>query len=58
MKEIAIHCSIYIKSLDGWNEDNTDDEALKLLEDIRSSSVVSGGWNFEYQVYDSEVREV
>jgi hypothetical protein len=58
MKELAIHCSIYVRSPDGWNEDNLDNDALKILEDINFASGCSGGWNFEYQVYDTEINDI
>lgn len=58
MKELAIHCTIYVQSPDGWNEDNLDFEADDVINDIQQASVTHGGWDFDWQIYDSEVRDV
>lgn len=56
MKELAIHCTIYVQNPDGWNEDNPDSEAYDVLDTVRTASNKSGSWDFDFQVYDAEVR--
>lgn len=58
MKELAIHCSIYIQSPDGWNEDDLDDDAYKALDAIRTASSLPGGWDFDFQIYDTNINDV
>lgn len=57
MKELAIHCTVYINGEDGWNEDNPMVDAAKAIEDIKFASVTNGCWDFDWQIYDAEVRE-
>ena len=56
MKELAIHCTIYVQDPDGWNEDNPNEDAENVLMDIQHVSAVNHGWDFNWQIYDSEVR--
>lgn len=58
MKELAIHCTIYVQSPDGWNEDDLDFEADDVINDIQQASVTHGGWDFDWQIYDYEVRDL
>lgn len=57
MKELAIHCSIYVQNSDGWNENDPDSDAYNVLDAFKTTSVMSGGWGFDFQVYDTEVRD-
>ncbi len=58
MKELAILCSIYVQSPDGWNEDDLISDSEKVLEALQTTSARQGGWPFEFQVYDAEMRDV
>ena len=54
MKELAIHCSIYLQNEDGWNEDSPDDDAEKVLKFISEMQPE----HFDWQIYEAEVRDV
>ncbi len=58
MKELAIQCTIYVQNPDGWNEDNPEDDAFKVLQTVENVSTINGSWSFEWQIYDAEIREV
>ena len=57
MKELAIHCTIYVQNEYGWNEDNPDENASKYLDFLRLLAN-DHDYSFDYQIYDSEVRDV
>lgn len=57
MKELAIHCTIYAQNEDGWNEDNPNENAGSYLDFLKSLAY-DYDHNFDYQIYDSEVRDV
>ena len=57
MKELAIHCTIYVQNEYGWNKDNPDENASKYLDFLRLLAN-DHDYSFDYQIYDSEMRDI
>jgi len=49
MKELAVHCTIYFKT-----EDDRPEEYMSELQ----GAALDNGMDIDYQIYDSELREV
>ena len=55
MRELAIHCSIYIPAEEEWDEENPMSNAEMIMEHLQE--LVQNNINIGYQIYDVEVRD-